>query len=151
MGVSIRIDADRAAWGQGLEKRQEAEIAEIATRRRKHGEAFYVVGGPVQPRRGCYIERTADRRLLETLLDGEYCYVLSPQQTGKSSLVASSAGQLRKQGFLTAVVDLSQTVSRDRTAEAGRWYYGVAYRIVRDLRLSVDALLESLDDRLTAK
>ena len=136
--VSIRIDADTAAWGQSLEKTQEAEIAEIATRRKKHGEAFYVVGGPVQPRRGCYIERTADGRMLETLLDGEYCYVLSPQQTGKSSLVASTAGRLRRQGFLTAVVDLSQTVGRDRTAEAGRWYYGIAYRIVRDLRLSVD-------------
>jgi WD40 repeat protein len=121
-----------------LEKRQEADIAEIATRRKKHGEAFYVVGGPVQPRRGCYIERTADGRLLETLLDGEYCYVLAPQQTGKSSLVAKTARRLRRQGFLSAVVDLSQTVSRDRTAEAGRWYYGIAYRIVRDLRLSVD-------------
>jgi WD40 repeat protein len=121
-----------------LEERQEAEIAEIATRRKKHGEAFYVVGGPVQPRRGCYIERTADRRLLETLLDGEYCYVLGPQQIGKSSLVAKTAGRLRRQGFLAAVVDLSQTVSRDRTTEAGRWYYGIAYRIVRDLRLSVD-------------
>ncbi len=121
-----------------MEERQEAEIAEIATRRKKHGEAFYVVGGPVQPRRGCYIERTADQRLLETLLDGEYCYVLAPQQTGKSSLVAKTAGRLRRQGFLSAVVDLSLTVTRDKQVEAGRWYYGIAYRIVRDLRLNVD-------------
>jgi WD40 repeat protein len=141
VSVSIRIGSDPAAWGHGLEKTQEADIAEIAIRRKKHGEAFYVVGGPVQPRRGCYVERTADRRLLETLLDGEYCYILSPQQTGKSSLVAKTAGRLRRQGFLTAAVDLSQTVSRDRTAEAGRWYYGIAYRIVRDLRLSIDLQL----------
>ena len=55
-----------------------------------------------------------------------------------SSLVARSARELRKQGYLTAVVDLGQTVGRDGDSEAGRWYYGIAYRIVRDLRLAVD-------------
>jgi WD40 repeat protein len=121
-----------------LSEQPEDKVAELPARRRKHGEAYYVVGGPVQPRRGCYIERTADQQLLDKLREGEYCNVIAPRQTGKSSLVAKTAMRLRQEGFGTAVVDLSQSVSRNADSEAGRWYYGIAYRIVRDLRLTVD-------------
>lgn len=121
-----------------VEGPKENTIAELPLPPGERGERFYVVGGPVQPRRGCYVERAADRQLVEKLREGEYCHVLAPPQTGKSSLVARSARELRKQGYLTAVVDLGQTVGRDRGSEAGRWYYGIAYRIVRDLRLTVD-------------
>jgi WD40 repeat protein len=121
-----------------VEEHKEDTIAKLPLPPGERGERFYVVGGPVQPRRGCYIERAADRQLVEKLREGEYCHVLAPPQTGKSSLVARSARELRKQGYLTAVVDLGQTVGRDGDSEAGRWYYGIAYRIVRDLRLAVD-------------
>ena len=121
-----------------MSEQPEDKVAELPARRRKHGEAYYVVGGPVQPRRGCYIERTADQQLLDKLREGDYCNVMAPRQTGKSSLVARTAMRLRQEGFGTAVVDLSQSVSRNADSEAGRWYYGIAYRIVRDLRLTVD-------------
>jgi WD40 repeat protein len=121
-----------------LSDQPDSTITELPARRRKHGESFYVVGGPVQPRRGCYVERAADRQLLDKLRDGEYCNVLAPRQTGKSSLVARTAMRLREEGFGTAVVDLSQSIGREPEREAGRWYYGIAYRIVRDLRLAVD-------------
>jgi WD40 repeat protein len=121
-----------------VEEQKESTIAELPLPPGERGERFYVVGGPVQPRRGCYVERPADRQLVEKLREGEYCHVLAPPQTGKSSLAARAARELRKQGYLTAVVDLGQTVGRDRGGEAGRWYYGIAYRIVRDLRLTVD-------------
>jgi WD40 repeat protein len=121
-----------------LEGPRDSKVAELRPPNDERGENFYVVGGPVLPRRGCYIERTADTQLVEKLRDGEYCHVLAPPHSGKSSLVARTAREMRRHGFLTAVVDLSQTVGRDRESEAGRWYYGIAYRIVRDLRLSVD-------------
>lgn len=121
-----------------MEGPTDRKVTELRPPREERGEGFYVVGGPVQPRRGCYIQRTADKHLIDKLREGEYCHVFAPPQTGKSSLVARAARELRRQGFLTAVVDLSQTVGRDRESEAGRWYYGVAYRIVRDLRLGVD-------------
>lgn len=121
-----------------MEGPSDKKVTELRPPREERGEGFYVVGGPVQPRRGCYIQRTADQQLVEKLREGEYCHVFAPPQTGKSSLVARAARELRRQGFLTAVVDLSQTVGRDRESEAGRWYYGIAYRIVRDLRLGVD-------------
>ncbi len=121
-----------------LEGPTEKKVTELRPPQEERGESFYVVGGPVLPRRGCYVERTADTQLVEKLREGEYCHVFAPPQTGKSSLVGRTARELRRQGFLTAVVDLSQTIGRDRDADAGRWYYGIAYRIVRDLRLSVD-------------
>jgi WD40 repeat protein len=124
--------------GMRLEEGTGNKVRELPPPPEERGESFYVVGGPVQPRRGCYIERPADVQLVEKLREGEYCHVLGPPQTGKSSLMARAARELRRQGVLTAIVDLSQTVGRDRNTEAGRWNYGVAYRIVRDLRLNVD-------------
>ncbi|MEE4184704.1 MAG: AAA-like domain-containing protein, partial [Gammaproteobacteria bacterium] len=99
---------------------------------------FYVVGGAVQPERDCYISRSADAELLRLLADGEYCYVLAQRQMGKSSLVAATAARLRALEVGVAVVDLTQASAEDPTENAGRWYYSIAYRICRDLRLRAD-------------
>ncbi|NHA14962.1 AAA-like domain-containing protein [Thioalkalivibrio sp. XN279] len=107
------------------------------TPRRRAGD-FFVAGGPVAPERRCYLRRAADRQLLERLLSGDYCHVIAPRFSGKSSLAASTARRVREAGGLAAVVDLSQLGSRDGSAEAGRWYYGLAYRVLRDLRLKLD-------------
>ncbi len=121
-----------------MEDLSKNNVAELPAPPDESGEAFYVVGGPVQPRRSCYLERAADGQLVDHLVAGHYCHVLAPPQTGKSSLVARSARALRQRDYLTAVVDLSQSVGRGRDAEAGRWYYGIAYRIVRELKIAVD-------------
>lgn len=115
-----------------------SQIQRLDLRRSARDESFYAVGGPVQPDRDCYIERAADRELYERLSAGDFCHVLSPRQSGKSSLVARCAKRLRSAGFATAVVDLAQFGTRDNHPEPGRWYYGIAYRIVRDLRLRVN-------------
>jgi len=122
--------------GQGADPRE--RVAAFPGRGPRRGESFYVVGGPVAPDRACYVERGADLQLHSKLRAGEYCRVIAPRSSGKSSLVARVAARLRKEGLLTAVVDLSQLGSRDGSTEAGRWYYGLAYRVVRDLRLKVD-------------
>jgi WD40 repeat protein len=105
---------------------------------RRRAAEFFVAGGPVAPERGCYLRRAADRQLLERLLAGDYCHVIAPRFSGKSSLAASTARRLREAGGLAAVVDLSQLGSRDGSVEAGRWYYALAYRVLRDLRLKLD-------------
>ncbi len=99
---------------------------------------FYVVGGPVQPGRDCYLQRFADAELFERLDNREYCHVLAQRQTGKTSLAASTARKLWATGKLVAVVDLTKTTQEDPSANAGRWYYSIAYRIVRDLRIKAD-------------
>ncbi len=45
---------------------------------------------------------------------------------------------LRADSQLAAVVDLTQIGARGENTEAGRWFYSIAYRIVRELRIKVD-------------
>lgn len=99
---------------------------------------FFVSGGPVQPDRACYVERAADGELARGIRDQRFCYVLGPRASGKSSLIARAIRHLRRDGQLAAVVDLTQIGVRGNSSDAGRWYYGIAYRIVRELRLKVD-------------
>jgi WD40 repeat protein/subtilisin-like proprotein convertase family protein len=99
---------------------------------------FFVVGGPVQADRACYIARAADEALEQAIRDQHFSYVLGPRATGKTSLMARTVRRLRSEGQLAAVVDLTQIGARSETADAGRWYYSIAYRILRELRLKVD-------------
>jgi WD40 repeat protein len=99
---------------------------------------FFVVGGPVQPDRPCYLPRAADGQLLDAIADGDFCYVLGPRAMGKSSLMGRTVRILRSEGQQAAVIDLAQLGAREQGADAGRWYYSIAYRVVRELRLKVD-------------
>lgn len=115
-----------------------ATTSKSPARSARRGEDFFVAGGTVAPDRACYIPRSTDRELYERLQSGQYCHVIAPRFSGKSSLVARAASRLRAEGRLAAVVDLSQLGSRDGSTEVGRWYYGLAYRVLRDLRLKLD-------------
>ena len=99
---------------------------------------FFVVGGPVQPDRPCYVQREADQSLSQGISEGHFCYVLGPRAMGKSSLLGRTMRLLRAEGQLAAVIDLTQIGAREQGAEAGRWYYSIAYRVLRELRLKVD-------------
>lgn len=99
---------------------------------------FFVVGGPLQPDRACYVRRAADDRLPRAIAEQRFTYVLSPRATGKSSLMARTIRRLRGEGQLAAVIDLTQIGARGEGADSGRWYYSIAYRILRELRLKVD-------------
>ena len=109
-----------------------------AVSRVTHAGDFFVVGGAVQPDRACYIERSADEALLKSIANQRFSYVLSPRASGKSSLMARTISVLRERRQLAAVVDLSQIGARSDGDDAGRWYYSIAYRVLRELRLKVD-------------
>jgi hypothetical protein len=66
---------------------------------------------------------------------GRYCHVIAPDRSGKSSLVAATAARLEGQGFRIAILDLKQISTRDASTDAGRWYYNIAYRLLRQLRI----------------
>ena len=99
---------------------------------------FFVVGGPVQPDRQCYLERAADGELIRALAEGEFCYVLAPQALGKTSLMGHAVRILREQGQAAALVDLTQVGAREPSSDPARWFYSIAYRIVRELRLKLE-------------
>ncbi|MCC2672151.1 MAG: GUN4-like family, partial [Armatimonadetes bacterium] len=99
---------------------------------------FYVSGGTLRPDAPCYVERRADRELWDAVRRGEFCYVLTPRQMGKSSLMVRTAYRLRAAGVHAAILDLT-TLGGNVTPE--QWYFGLL-TLLGD-QLDLDAELES--------
>src|SRR5690606_23408674 len=51
---------------------------------------------------------------------------------------AATSARLQTNGHRVAVLDLAQISERDGGTDAGRWYYSIAYRLLRQLRLKID-------------
>jgi AAA-like domain len=86
--------------------------------------SFYVTGGTLQQDAPSYVERQADADLYASLLRGEFCYILTARQMGKSSLMARTAARLRQDGVTVATLDLTaigQNLSPDQ------WYGGLLH------------------------
>ena len=102
------------------------------------GGEFFSVGPALHAVRAGYVRRRADEQLFETMVAGRYAHVLAPERSGKSSLIAATAARLENQGFKVATLDLAQLSDRDGGKDPGRWYYSVAYRLLRQLRVRYD-------------
>lgn len=83
---------------------------------------FFVAGGSLRPDAPSYVERKADADLYDGLRAGEFCYVLTPRQMGKSSLMVRTAARLRSEGVRVVVLDLT-ALGRNLTPE--QWYFGL--------------------------
>ncbi len=99
---------------------------------------FFVVGSPLHAVRAGYVRRRADDLLYEAAVGGRYAHVIAPDRSGKSSLIASTAARLEAHGVRVAILDLGQIGDREGGQDAGRWYYNVAYRLLRQLRIRID-------------
>lgn len=97
---------------------------------------FFVAGGTLRLSSESYVPRPADRELFERVQTGEFCYVLTPRQMGKSSLMVRTAERLKQAGYRTALIDLTGTGTTAVTADA--WYQGLLTRLKMELRLNVD-------------
>ncbi len=96
---------------------------------------FFSVGVALHAVRAGYIRRSADEQLYNAVMSGRYAHVVAPDHSGKSSLIAATAARLESNGCKVAILDLAQLGDRDGNAESGRWYYSVAYRLQRQLRV----------------
>jgi len=99
---------------------------------------FFSVGAPLHAVRAGYVQRRADNLLYDTVFSGRYAHVLAPDRSGKSSLIAATAARLENNGCKVAILDLEQIGVRDGGTDPGRWYYSVAYRLLRQLRIRYD-------------
>src|SRR5207244_8582250 len=105
-------------------------------------DSFYVTGGTLRHDTPSYVERQADKDLYEGLQRGEFCYVLTSRQMGKSSLMVRTAARLREEGVQVAVLDLT-AIGQNLSPE--QWYGGLLRRLGRQLDPSGD-LEDELDD-----
>ncbi len=94
--------------------------------------SFYVTGGNLRGDASCYVPRRADRDLYEGLKSGEFCYVLTSRQMGKSSLMVRTAQRLRQENVDVVLLDLT-AIGQNVTVE--QWYDGLLQHLGQQLRL----------------
>jgi len=99
---------------------------------------FYVAGGTLRHDAPSYVERQADKELCDALMRGQFCYLLTARQMGKSSLMVRTAARLREAGVGVAVLDLT-AVGQNLSPE--QWYGGLLMQLGQRLDME-DELIE---------
>lgn len=98
-------------------------------------QSIYTVGGTVQAGGGIYIKRKADDELIELCRKGEFAFILSSRQVGKSSLMVNTAEELAKENVRSVIIDLSAI---GVNLSADEWYLGILNEIATELKLESD-------------
>jgi hypothetical protein len=96
---------------------------------------FYQASGALKPDEHSYIERAADSELLNALLQMQFCYILTPRQMGKTSLIARTKERLKAEGVCSVQIDLS---SIGKSVSVEQWYLGQMNIIVRELQVKTN-------------
>src|SRR5262245_39158960 len=92
---------------------------------------FFRAGGTLHPDSPSYITRPADDELFRQVMAGQFCYILTSRQRGKSSLMIRTADRLRHAGGQVAIVDLSGIGAQ---VTPDQWYLGFVKRLTSELR-----------------
>ncbi len=87
----------------------------------------YSVGGTLAPTAPTYVQRKADEQFYKCLKDGEFSYVFTSRQMGKSSLLVRTKQRLETEGIVCAVIDLSYLT--EKGLNSTQWYAGIVKKL----------------------
>lgn len=93
---------------------------------------IFRAGGTLPADAPSYIARPADTELPRQLSAGQLCYILTPRQMGKSSLMVRTAHRLSEAGACCATVDLSALGIHLSPAQ---WFLGILHLLAAELAL----------------
>lgn len=96
---------------------------------------FYVAGGTLRASAPSYVNRPADEDLFNLAQTGEFCYVLTSRQMGKSSLMVRTVRRLESKGVRSVIIDLTNLGVE---VNVEQWYLGLLNQLKRRLRLATD-------------
>ncbi|NUO82542.1 AAA-like domain-containing protein, partial [candidate division KSB1 bacterium] len=96
-----------------------------------HELQHYTVGGTVHVD-ALYVFRQADKDLLDLCRAGEFAFILSSRQVGKSSLMLRTAKQLAEEGIQCVKLTLEEVGKVTTTPE--QFYYGILHEIQKELQ-----------------
>src|SRR5579872_1764879 len=105
---------------------------------------FYITGGTLPGDAPSYVERWSDRDLYDSLTRGEYCYMLTSRQMGKSSTMVRIASRLGAEGVQVGILDLT-AIGQNLSPE--QWYGSLLRRLGRQFDLE-DELEDYWDNHL---
>ncbi len=101
----------------------------------EHSGNFFIAGGTLRYDAPSYVHRTADDDLLSAILNGKLCYILTPRQMGKSSLMVRTSSRLQQEGYQTVIIDLT-AIGVQVTPE--QWYFSLIDTIDDQLKVCED-------------
>ena len=93
----------------------------------------YQVGGSLRSNDPHYVVRQADREIYEALEKGEFCYILTCRQEGKSSLLVRTRQILQNEGYQCSTIDMTRIGSDEITIH--QWYKGLVAELCRGFEL----------------
>jgi WD40 repeat protein len=93
----------------------------------------YQIGGSLKMDAPSYVERQADFELYDALMKGEFCYVFSSRQMGKSSLRLRTRSRLQEAGYRCASIDMTRIGNGNITP--AQWYKGIIVDLLRGFDL----------------
>lgn len=114
-----------------MRKQSELSFSQSTATMYKTTFDFFQIGGSLPSESPSYVKRRADDELFHYLKNGQFCYVLTARQMGKSSLRVQAMKRLSEHGFLCSAIDLTAIGSKNITPD--QWYYSLLDRIAGDL------------------